>query len=132
MKLFNNTEIRIDGTFPMFLREYPTKHFQYLSFEYFCGWGNGYVGLPNWHPFYKVDYNDINVKCHGDLTFSALDEEEDLWVIGFDTSHGGDNMENCPFEFVRDEAYQLMKQCCEVKEVQRIIKLNKLNKLTNE
>jgi hypothetical protein len=45
---------------------------------------NGYVRLPEGHPFEVLDYDDIDVSVHGGLTFS-----EDGW-IGFDTAHAGD------------------------------------------
>lgn len=75
------------------------------------GWGNGYVLLPTNHPFYGIDYDDINVRVHGGLTygqkfdssnffnqikglkyFGDLTEEnckkfEGYWMIGFDTAH---------------------------------------------
>ena len=59
----------------------------------------GYVGVPSSHPDYKRDYNDLNVDCHGDLTYgSACDgehichvpqpgEPDDLFWFGFDCHH---------------------------------------------
>lgn len=77
------------------------------------GWGNGYVCLPNWHPWYKKDYNEINIltNVHGGLTFTQHDEEEDLWVIGFDTNHYDDDLINCSFDFVLEETKKLEQQC---------------------
>ncbi len=130
MKLFGSKNIiRIDKIFPLFLIENDINLYQ--GFHFSTGWGRGYVGLPFWHPCYKVHYDNIPVKIHGGLTFSEWDEDEDLWVIGFDTAHSGDNKDKNNYEYVLNETYYLLDQCLSVKEVQRIIKLNKLNKLTN-
>lgn len=100
------------------------------------GFGNGYVCLPKWHPYFKIPYDNILVNIHGGLTFGHYDETEDMWVIGFDTSHHGDNLENCPFEYVKEQCIYLQKQCLDLKEVQpilkvikRILKLNKIRKI---
>ncbi len=45
---------------------------------------NGYVRIPEGHPWHGLDYDDIDVAAHGGLTFAA-----DGW-IGFDTLHLGD------------------------------------------
>lgn len=92
------------------------------------GFGNGYVCLPRWHPYFKVPYDNIPVYIHGGLTFGSYDEKEDMWVIGFDTSHYSDTLETCPFEYVKEQCIFLQKQCLNVKEVQRFRKLNKLIK----
>ena len=34
------------------------------------GWGNGYVRIPEGHPYYEKTYDDIPVSVHGGLTFS--------------------------------------------------------------
>lgn len=93
------------------------------------GWGNGYVGIPKWHPFYKKDYSELNkyINIHGGLTFSDFNEDKSLWVIGFDTNHYNDNMYNFPYDFVLNETKYLREQCLKLKEVQRILKLNKIN-----
>lgn len=95
------------------------------------GWGNGYVGLPKWHAWYGKHYDDIPVGVHGGLTFSDLYEEEDLWVIGFDTNHYMDNIQNCSFEYVKKETESLMKQCMEAEGMDIIIRIIKLNKIRN-
>ena len=128
MKLFKSTNlIRIDKIFPIFL--IPNNY--NLSSIIDTGWGRGYIGLPYWHPYYKIHYDDISVNVHGGLTFSDWDEDEDLWVIGFDTSHYGDNKKQQDYNYVLNQCYYLLNQCLELKEVQRIIKLNNLNKLKN-
>lgn len=139
MKLFDHIKetgvkiIRINDLFPIFLVKNIMNEYLFSITEYKItyGWGNGYIGLPWWHPYYKIDFNDIPIVCHGLLTFSQLDEDEDLWIIGFDTSHLGDNKDYCSKEYVTKQCKYIVKQCSEVKEAQRIIKLNKLNKLSN-
>ena len=79
-----------------------------------------------------MEYNNIPVNVHGGLTYSDIDDELDLWVIGFDTNHIGNNINNCSFEFVKDETYKLMEQCYNIKKVKRIMKLNKIKILTKK
>lgn len=55
---------------------------------------NGYVRIPEGHPFSKLCYDEIHDKyeidVHGGLTFSGtLLAEKTKW-IGFDTCHSGD------------------------------------------
>lgn len=89
----------------------------------------GYVSIPKWHPFYKKNYSELNkyVIIHGGLTFSDFNEDKSLWIIGFDTNHYNDDINNFPYDFVLNETKYLREQCLKLKEVQRILKLNKLN-----
>ena len=68
----------------------------------------GYVGTPQDHPFFGLDYDDekIDVEVHGGLTFSGFCAKDDkehgichrpdpgepdkVWWLGFDCSHAGD------------------------------------------
>ena len=51
----------------------------------FCSSFNGYVRLPDNHPFVNLSYAEItSISIHGGLTYS-----EKQW-IGFDTAHSGD------------------------------------------
>lgn len=87
---------------------------------YDTGWGNGYVIIPKEHPLYKVDYNELydTIDVHGGLTFSRFveagqqpwDLSKKSWVIGFDTDHYGDTLENCPKEYVIDEIKNMIEQ----------------------
>jgi hypothetical protein len=137
MKLFDPTLniIRIDDIFPMFLVENWMKK-TILPFSLIeltlGGWGNGYVGLPKWHPLYGIHYDDINISCHGGLTYSELDEDEDLWLIGFDTHHYGDDINTCNFEYVKNETYNLMMKCYKYPEVFEKMRYQKLLKLKNK
>ena len=83
------------------------------------GWGNGYVALPSTHPFYGLDYDEIDqhVDVHGGLTYSQsyVHENETYWLIGFDTMHGFDNPEHSNKEYVINETLNLLKQCLEFK-----------------
>lgn len=45
---------------------------------------NGYVKIPEDHPWHGKDYDDIDVEVHGGLTFASYG-----W-IGFDCLHCGD------------------------------------------
>ena len=71
------------------------------------GWGNGYVAIPKGHPCFKMDYDAIHAKyksleVHGGLTFSSAThgkqptETKDMWIVGFDTLHYGDDMQRWP------------------------------------
>lgn len=91
------------------------------------GWGNGYVIIPENHPFYGIDYNVINrfVRVHGGLTYSKLCTEDSLnffklnhedlnkWIIGFDTAHAGDNEVTWNKGAVQSEADNLLAQVLE-------------------
>jgi hypothetical protein len=46
---------------------------------------NGYVCIPTTHVNYSQAYGDINVDCHGGLTFGES-LNDDYW-IGFDCAH---------------------------------------------
>ena len=87
------------------------------------GWGNGYVVIPKGHPAHNINYDEIFVDVHGGLTFSnnvdSLNKEDfpeltnemaGCWVVGFDTSHFGDNLENWTKERVIDETNDLRLQ----------------------
>ena len=139
MAIVDEHTIIIEGILPMYLKESHLRkkliNSSFVGGLMELGWGNGYVGLPKWHPWYEMGYDDIPVRVHGGLTYADWYKEEDLWVIGFDTGHYNDNMTNCSFEFVKSETERLMKQCMEAEGMDiiiRIIKLNKIRKtLTN-
>ena len=113
------------------------SHFKRIpGIDFDFGYGNGYVLLPNGHPFYEVNYDDINyVYVHGGLTFSDYfdcnnflkwiknkeicgdvtlenyKKFDKFWMIGFDTSHYNDNEQNCSKEYVIKETESLLNQC---------------------
>jgi hypothetical protein len=123
------------------------------------GWGNGYVLLPKFHPFYGIHYDDINVNIHGGLTYSTkfksdnfsewiknyeiggdVNEDnfkdfDDYWIIGFDTGHSGDNSYNWSKSNVLNEANDLLDQCLDIKEIniyKRKLRSEKLKKITKK
>ena len=68
----------------------------------------GYVAVPPGHRYHGAEYDDINVRVHGGLTFAgpcmddnnhpkheqvchvpAPGEPDDVWWFGFDCGHGG-------------------------------------------
>lgn len=88
------------------------------------GWGNGYVVLDKDHPFYGLHCDDIDVDVHGSLTFGKyidqnfidsweglLQKDLDKYIIGFDTAHSGDTLENWSKENVEAETIDLFLQC---------------------
>jgi hypothetical protein len=88
-----------------------------------CGWGNGYVAIPQGHKLHGVHYDNIdNISVHGGITFSELCNEElieqwdldkDLlgyWILGFDTAHYNDDKYNCSEKFVLSETEDFKAQ----------------------
>jgi hypothetical protein len=73
---------------------------------------NGYVSLPAGHPWYGKDYGDIEADVHGGLTYAT--EEDGRWVIGFDTTHVGDENREWNRDNVKREADRLLEQAIEV------------------
>lgn len=45
---------------------------------------NGYIYLPEGHPDFGKDYNEVDVSVHGGLTYA------EGGCFGFDCAHGGD------------------------------------------
>lgn len=81
------------------------------------GWGNGYVGVSKEHPFFEKSYDDLNelISIHGGLTFSEMEpiEDNDYWVIGFDTCHAWDSEKEHTKEWVIAETERLLSQVLE-------------------
>ena len=48
-----------------------------------------YVFLPKGHKYYGKNYDDIDIDCHGGLTYSKEDDNSN-WVIGWDYAHFDD------------------------------------------
>ena len=56
-----------------------------------------YIFLPENHKYYGKNYDDIDINCHGGLTFSSNDLVfnpilTNNWVIGWDYAHCNDYM----------------------------------------
>jgi len=54
-----------------------------------------YVGLPENHPYFGKEYTNIDIDCHGGLTYSdaklhADPTAQESWWIGWDYAHCGD------------------------------------------
>lgn len=88
-----------------------------------CGWGNGYVLIPQPHPWFNLDHSDLPVYVHGGLTYGSIVSKEMLetWsqlskddigkhMVGFDTGHNGDNLDKWPREAVVQETKRLHLQ----------------------
>jgi hypothetical protein len=88
------------------------------------GWGNGYVILPKDHPYYGMHYDEIPVNVHGGLTYSEkgsdnpnISQDEDVWVVGFDTAHLNDNLHNWDEDAVNKETARLLAQLEAIEEI---------------
>lgn len=121
-----------DGCFTLVIESHM-KHIAGYGFDF--GWGQGYVLLPDIHPFYGVDYDDLYINIHGGLTFGKKFESDhflewikdveidgdvnvenfkdfdNYWIIGFDTGHYNDSLFNCPKSYVLSETNRLLDQC---------------------
>lgn len=82
------------------------------------GWGNGYIGVPECHPWYGLEedalYSEYDIQVHGGITYigpNAPNQEPDgYWWIGFDTAHWGDSPTSCPKSYVEAETNRLYQQ----------------------
>jgi hypothetical protein len=57
-----------------------------------------YVGIPKSHVYFGKDYDEVNINCHGGLTYSKswilnLLDEIDVWWFGWDYAHYDDYTE---------------------------------------
>lgn len=76
---------------------------------------NGYILVPVDHPWFGKDYNEIEVDVHGGLTFArAHPYIKDIWVLGFDTAHYGDDEDNWTFDTVLAETLSLRDQAAAI------------------
>ena len=62
---------------------------------YYGGHLCGYVKLDETHPYHGKGYQDMNIDCHGGITYAERSEwvdhpEENKFWIGFDCGHSGD------------------------------------------
>ena len=127
--------------------------------SYDRGWGNGYVLVPPYHPY----YDDVNVEVHYGLTWGSrvgdfniikddlqveycpslkkiiddgnVDSLKDYWVYGFDTAHHMDSISRWPKEAVWIETEDLYEQFIDIPGWDYIEQLHqrkdKLEKLDN-
>ena len=90
------------------------------------GWGNGYVVIADKnHPDYGKDYMTLHYDVHGGITFGEVMDRkryfeffgeelpegiDEVYVIGFDTAHWGDNEITWNKDAVIDETIWLASQ----------------------
>lgn len=88
------------------------------------GWGCGYVIIPEGCILNGLDYNTINewVDVHGGLIYSksgskslgfgfdSSDIKDSDWVVGFDTSHSFNNLQQHDKRYVLSETRALQSQ----------------------
>ncbi len=122
---------------------------KYKDYEYIVHWYNrmghfnGYVKLPDDHKEAKkldkqreffgrkmhVGYDDIDIDCHGGLTFGQKIKEKDNWSqkftegywIGWDYGHVGDSSRYCSGREYSEK--EVEEECKNV--IRQLIKLNK-------
>jgi hypothetical protein len=72
------------------------RHDTYRDYEWVItfeqdGYRCGYVGIPNWHPFYEQSKEELpNISCHGGISITSHGNtgfSSDDWLIGFDCAH---------------------------------------------
>lgn len=95
------------------------------------GYGNGYVGIPLWHPWSNKGYDELNdiIEFDNGFTFSHLDPDKDFYWIGFDTNHYGMTKENWNKEKMLKTCRDIIEQAKQYTEFQRAVKLNKIKSL---
>lgn len=110
------------------LTEPNSKEFEYKGYKCFIvrkrhsGSLCGYVEIPNGHALHRKDYQDIDILCHGGLTYSdnfncLTKETTDNWYLGFDCAHYLDLVPNIPI--LGGEIYRNMEYV--TKELENIV-----------
>lgn len=79
-----------------------------------CGWGCGYVLIPESHPFYSLKDEYINVGSDLETTYDQFDEYDGTKyrMVGFDTSHMW-NSSKQDLSWVLSEVLGMVKYCKE-------------------
>jgi len=90
------------------------RGFDYRVIVMPMGYRCGYVRLPEGHPWYGFDFQDIKVSVHGGLTFSCLVKDdlpilENGYWIGFDCMHAFDipDTDEMNSEIMRSYGYKI-------------------------
>lgn len=79
-----------------YFKDYKCMVFRVVTQEPFvegvCFGGHfcGYVFLHGNHSFSGENFQDLDIDCHGGITFSEFAQEEGAHLIGFDCAHSGD------------------------------------------
>ena len=94
-----------DGIYPIFPDESVRS-------TWFCG----YVVIPEDHPFYGEDYDEVEgyVDVHGGVTFSGELDGIDGFLLGFDCNHYCDSPEVQDEEYTFNECKRLVDQLIEI------------------
>lgn len=81
------------------------------------GWGRGYVVIPKGNVLHGLGTIDLDLDVHGGVTWaesaritSSVPEwvKDTDWIIGFDTSHGGNNPKHHNKEYVEHQTNGLL------------------------
>ena len=83
----------------------------------------GYVGIPDEHPLYTHNFENLELEVHGGLSYSGYKFKKNngihkkakpIWWFGFDCSHYGDLMPINPTTFFDGEYrnYEYTKKQC--------------------
>lgn len=99
--------------------DFPALALKHSYMGHWCG----YVGVPNAHGAYGLDYNHPRlraIRVHGGLTYAGPGFNEaflgDFWWLGFDCAHWGDYIPALPqtaapgLENIRNLDY-IIKEC---------------------
>ena len=102
-------KFREDGFYP-FLIDTSVNHIWYC----------GYAVIPEDHPFYGVDHDDVedDIWVHGGLTFSGEIEDIDGYLLGFDCNHYGDSPVVQNETYTLSECKRLVDQLIEIEKVE--------------
>lgn len=97
----------------------------------------GYVSIPLTHKKLSEPCNCCNMyhwlektEVHGGVTFSRLNDDKSLFIIGFDCMHYGDKIPNYRISAIYSENYVYRDEKFVIKEVTNLAK--KLKELENE
>ena len=74
---------------PKIVLQNTYKNYTYLitfNSAFYCA----YIIIPPSHPYFCLDYELLNISCHGGLTFSDCHYLINQWCIGWDYGHAGD------------------------------------------
>lgn len=90
-----------------FIKESPLNNFGFQLYS--IGWGNGYVGVSQGHPWYQQEDPVTETYVPGGWTFAQFQfyKRKRYWVLGFDTAHFGMNEFNYSETIVRQITQEL-------------------------
>ena len=74
----------------------------------------GYIKVEEGHPWYGVEYDEVEVECHGGPTWSDFIDGRTGWWLGFDTNHHEDWDNPKDFSYVENECKKMIDQYIKV------------------